>query len=153
MGEFVRESLPDPVAYFEAQGLKLDGRGKWRTTRCDFHDGSDSMRINTASGGWVCMSCGAKGGDLLSFHMQRHGLDFIDAAKGLGYWQEDGRPSAPQRPKPLPASAALQVLAFESLLTFTAAANIARGIQLTDIDRTRLNVAAQRINAISEAFA
>jgi hypothetical protein len=51
MGEYLRDNLPDPIAYFEGEGLKLDGRGKWRTTECRFHGGSDSMRVNTASGG------------------------------------------------------------------------------------------------------
>ena len=153
MGEFLRDNLPDPVSYFESEGLKLDGRGKWRTTECRFHGGSDSMRVNTVTGGWVCMACNAKGGDVLANFMAEHGLDFISAARLLGAWQEDDKPNKPHRPKPLPASQAIQVLAFESTLTAVAAGNIAHGIQLTDTDRARLLVAAQRINAISEAFA
>ena len=39
-------------------------------------------------GAFKCMTCGAKGGDLLAFHMRRHGLSFIDAAKALGAWGE-----------------------------------------------------------------
>jgi hypothetical protein len=152
MGEFIKDRLPDPVTFFEAEGLKLDGRGKWRTTECKFHDGSDSMRVNTTTGGWVCMSCGIKGGDVLAYHQAAHGLDFIDAAKALGAWQEDGKPNVAQRPKPLPAGDALRVLAFESLLAAVAAGNIANGIQLTDDDRARLMVAAQRITTIKEAF-
>ena len=153
MGKFVKDQLPDRVAYFEAEGLQLYGRGKWRTTSCSFHGGSDSMRINLASGGWCCMSCGAKGGDVLAYHMAAHGLDFIDAAKALGCWVDDGQPHRPQRPKPLPASQAIQVLQFESMLTYVAAGNIAHGVQLTDNDRARLLVASQRIQTISEAFA
>lgn len=153
MGKFVKDQLPDRVAYFEAEGLQLHGRGKWRTTSCSFHGGSDSMRINLASGGWCCMSCGAKGGDVLAYHMAAHGLDFIDAAKALGCWVDDGQPHRPQRPKPLPASQAIQVLQFESMLTYVAAGNIAHGVQLTDNDRARLLVASQRIQTISEAFA
>lgn len=150
---FIRENLPDTRSYFESEGLPLQGHGKWLTGRCDFHGGSDSMRVNTASGGWCCMACGASGGDVLAYHMQAHNLDFIDAAKALGAWQEDGKPARPHRPKPLPASQAIQVLAFESTLTAIAAGNIAHGIHLTDADRSRLYVAAQRINTISEAFA
>lgn len=154
MGEFIKDRLPEPLPYFEAEGLTLQGRGKWRTTSCNFHDGSDSMRINIASGAYVCMAgCGAKGGDVLGYHMAAHGLDFITAAKALGAWQDDGKPDRPHKPKPLPATAALQVLAFESTLTAIAAGNIAHGVQLTDIDRARLLVAHQRITAISEAFA
>ena len=154
MSNFQRENLPDPVTYFEAEGLKLDGRGKWRTTECKFHGGSDSMRVNTGTGSFICMAgCGAKGGDLLAYHMLAHGLDFVDAAKALGAWHDDGRASTPHRPKPLPASEAIQVLAFESTLTAIAAGNIANGVKLTDSDRARLYVAARRIQTIQGAFA
>jgi hypothetical protein len=152
MGNFIRENLPDAVSYFEAEGLKLDGKSKWRSGLCIFH-GGDSMRVNTATGGWVCMSCNAKGGDVLAYHMAAHGLDFITAAKALGAWQEDGKPDRPQRPKPLPASQAIQVLAFESTLVSVAAGNIAHGKPLADIDRARVYVAGRRIAVISEAFA
>lgn len=153
MGEFIKDRLPDPVAYFEAVGLKLSGKGEWRTGPCNFHGSTDSMRVNTASGCWVCMAgCGAKGGDVLAYHMAEHGLDFITAAKALGAWQDDGKPHRPQRPKPLPASQAISVLAFESTLTAVAAGNIAHGTTLTDKDRARLLVAARRINHISEIF-
>lgn len=152
---FNRDHLPDPLEYYEnSAGLKLMGRGPWRTTRCEFHGGSDSMRINTANGAWVCMSgCGARGGDVLAYHMAAHGMDFITAAKALGAWVDDGKPHCPQKPKPLPASQAIQVLAFESLLTAIAAGNIAHGVQLSDTDRSRLLVASQRIQTITGAFA
>ena len=153
MGNFLRENLPDPVSYFESEGLKLQGKGKWRTTSCSFHGGSDSMRINTATGAWVCMSCNAKGGDVLAHFIAEHGVDFVTAAKALRAWDDNGGPDKPHRPKPLPASQAIQVLAFESTLTAVAAGNIAHGVLLTDTDRARLRVAAKRINTISEAFA
>jgi hypothetical protein len=49
---FIRDNLPDAASYFEGQGLTLTGprSAKWRTTRCEFHGGSDSMRVNIASG-------------------------------------------------------------------------------------------------------
>ena len=152
MGEFLRDQLPDPISYFEAEGLKFQDKGKWRTTSCTFHGGSDSMRINTETGAWVCMACLTKGGDVLAYHIQAHGLDFIDAAKALGAWQDDGKPSQPQRPRPLPASAAIQVLAFESNLIAVAGGNIAHGVELTDDDRARVYLAAQRIATLNEAF-
>jgi len=154
MGEFLKDRLPDPVTYYEAEGLALQGRGKWRTTACNFHGGSDSLRINTETGGFVCMAaCGAKGGDVLAYHMAEHGLDFISAAKALGAWDDNGKPDKPHRPKPLPASHAIQALTFEATLAALCAGNIAHGVQLTDTDRARLYVAAQRITAIAEAFA
>ena len=151
---FDRNLLPDPVAYFEDQGLILAGprSTNWKTTECKFHDGSDSMRINTASGGWCCMSCGAKGGDVLSYHMQLHGLEFIGAAQQLGAWIDDGRPAQKHKPTPLPPRAALQVLAFESLLVAVAAGNVAHGTTLSEIDRSRVMAAAGRINRLAEAY-
>lgn len=148
---FIRENLPDTRAYFENEGLTLQGRGKWLTSACTFHGGSDSMRINTESGGWICMACGEKGGDVLAYHIASHGLCFIDAAKELGCWDDDGKP-AHTKPKPLPASQAIQVLKFESLLTYTAAMNIGHGVALTDNDRARLLVASQRIQTITGSY-
>lgn len=153
MGEFVRDHLPDPVTYFEAEGLTLEGRGPWRTTECRFHGGSDSMRINTVSGSWVCMACNAKGGDVLAHCMAEHGLDFISAAKALGAWKEDGKPDRQRKPKPIPAPDAIRLLAFESTLAAVAAGNLASGVALSDEDHQRLLTAARRIAHIAEVFA
>jgi len=151
---FDRNLLPEPVAYFENQGLVLAGprSAKWKTTACQFHDGSDSMRINVASGGWCCMSCDAKGGDVLSYEMQLHGTDFIDAAKQLGAWIDDDKEAPRQTPAPLPPRAALSVLAFESTLAAVAAGNVAHGVVLSDVDLARLLVAVNRINRIAEVY-
>jgi hypothetical protein len=128
------------------------GKGQWRTTGCKFHGGSDSMRVNLKTGGWICMSCGIKGGDVLAYHMAAHETDFVTAAKALGAWIDDGKPHTPQRPKALTASEALSALAFEATLTAVSAGNLANGFELTDIDRTRLFRACARINTISEVF-
>ena len=149
---FDRTRLPDAAAYFDAEGLKLTGTGKWKTTACAFHGGSDSMRINTATGAWVCMSCGEKGGDVLAHHIKCHRLDFITGAKALGAWIDDDKLQTPQKPKPLPPGAALQVLAFEAMLTAVAAANMAHSVTLTDHDKARLLTAASRIIRIAEAY-
>ena len=151
---FDRSLLPEPAAYFETQGLALTGprSAKWKTTGCKFHDGSDSMRINTASGYWQCMNCEVSGGDVLSYHMQVHGLDFIEAAKQLGAWIDDGKDAPRQTPAPLPPRAALSVLAFESIITAVAAGNVAHGVVLSDVDLARLLVAANRINRIAEVY-
>ena len=149
---FDRNHLPDPASYFEAEGLKLDGRGKWRTTVCKFHGGSDSMRINLASGGYCCMNCGEKGGDVLAYHMAAHGLEFVDAAKALGAWVDDGRPVQQHKPAPLPPRAALQVIGFEASLAAIAAANVAKGVALSAVDLSRLLTAANRITRLVEAY-
>lgn len=152
---FDRNLLPEPTTYFENQGLKLSGprSAKWKTTECRFHIGSDSMRINTVTGAWVCMAgCGARGGDVLAYHQAAHGMAFVEAAKALGAWVDDGKPHAPQKPAPLSPRAALSVLAFEATLAAVAAGNVAHGVKLSDVDRFRLMAAAGRINRLVEAY-
>ena len=82
---FARNLLPDPVRYFEGAGLRLIGRGRWRSALCPFHDDHNpSLRVNADTGAFRCMACGAKGGDVLAFHRQQHGLSFLQAARDLG---------------------------------------------------------------------
>ena len=150
---FNRDNLPDPADYFEGVGLVLKGPGKWKTTRCEFHNGSDSMRVNTATGAWVCMSCGFKGGDVLAYEMQSTGTEFIQAAKALGAWMDDGKPPTQAKPTALSPRAALGALAFETLLVAVAAGNVSKGIALSDDDRKRVMVAAGRIQHIAGDFA
>lgn len=86
---FNRASLPTPLAYYaNTEKLKLSGHGEWRSAICPFHaDKSPSLRVNVHRGSFRCMVCGAHGGDILAYHMQRHSLTFIDAAKSLGAWE------------------------------------------------------------------
>ena len=151
---FSRVLLPDPATYFEERGLKLSGprSAKWKSTSCVFHIGSDSMRINTVTGAWVCMACGKKGGDVLAYEMASTGAEFVDAAKSIGACVDDGKPQAQQKPTPLSPRAALSVIAFEATLTAVAAGNIAHGVALTELDRARLLKAANRINLLVEAY-
>ena len=150
-----RDLLPEPATYFENQGLKLSGprSAKWKTTECRFHGGSDSMRVNTSTGAWVCMNCDEKGGDVLAYEIASSGMEFVDACKALGAWVDDGKPQTQQKPTPLSPRAALSVLAFEATLTAVAAGNIAQGGNLTEADRARLRRAVGRINKIAEVFA
>ena len=151
---FNRDLLPDAASYFEAQGLKLAGprNAKWKTTACQFHGGSDSMRINTQSGGWCCMSCGESGGDVLAYSMKLNGLEFVEAAKQLGAWVDDGKPQRPQKPTALPPRAALEVMALECFRVAVIAGNLAKGVILSEADRARLMVAVGRINCIARDF-
>ena len=151
MGYFVRNHLPDALSYFEAEGLALTGRGKWRTTRCSFHGGGDCMRVNVETGAWVCMNCGIKGGDVLAYHMQAHDLDFVDAARALGAYVDDGQPHRGfVKVTTVSPKAALGVLEFEALLVAVAAGNMAQGLPLTDADRARVMQAAARIGFIAQ---
>jgi hypothetical protein len=83
-----RDLLPRPADYYSAEGIKLLGSSGWRDALCPFHkDTTPSMRVFFQTGAFRCMVCGAHGGDVLAFHMRRHGLRFIDAAKALGAWE------------------------------------------------------------------
>lgn len=153
---FEKDRLPDPVSYYEAQGLTLQRGGKWRTTRCEFHGGSDSMRINRETGAFVCMAgCGARGGDVLAYQMAAHGQDFVSAAKALGAWVDDPKDkSRPRRrPLPFPARDALEVLASEANLLAIVAANVTQGVGFYEEDVQRIVQAASRIKTIQEMCA
>lgn len=147
---FNRDALPDPEGYYGGQGLTFrERRGKWRTAACTFHQSSDSMRVNLHTGAFVCMAgCGARGGDVLAYHMAAHGLGFVSAAKELGAWVEDGKPAL-TRPAPFSARDALDVLRAEAVLVAVAAGNLAHGVALTDGDRARLQKAAARVQMIA----
>lgn len=151
---FDRRNLPEPVGYYEAAGLVFrERKGKWRTTRCEFHGGSDSMRVNTDSGAFACMACGASGGDVLSYEMQATGAEFIDACKALGAWTDDGQPAVQHKPTPLSPRAALQAIAFEVTLVAIEASRIASGIVPSEADKARVLAASNRITRIMEVFA
>ena len=151
---FDRRNLPEPVGYYEAAGLVFrERKGKWRTTRCEFHGGSDSMRVNTDSGAFACMACGASGGDVLSYEMQATGAEFIDACKALGCWVDDGQPAVQHKPTPLSPRAALQAIAFEVTLVAIEASRIASGIVPSEADKARVLAASNRITRIMEVFA
>jgi hypothetical protein len=146
MGEFIRNRLPDPVSYFEGEGLPLVGRAKWRTTRCEFHGGSDSMRVNTESGGWICMSCGTKGKDVLSHHMQARGLDFVAAARALDvYVDDDKHHRGPTKALPLSYKDALDLLNEDALITWIVALDEAAGKPVSEAHRAARADAVRRI--------
>lgn len=149
---FDRERLPDPVSYFEGQGLKLPGGKAWVSTECKFHGGRQTMRIHRPSGSWKCMSCEEGGGDVLAYHMKVHGLEFVQAAKDLGAWVNDGKPEIQRKPTALSPLRAIQVLATESNLIAIAGHNVHNGVLLTEDDLHRVRVAARRIDQIHKDF-
>lgn len=144
-----REALPSIEDYCESHGLPLDGRGKWRTGPCRVHGGSDSLRCNTESNGWVCMSCGASGGDALALHQAITGLDFVDAAKGLGAWIDDGKPG-PSRPAPFSARDALAVLKTDLLFITIVIGDVRRGVIPAEADWQAFTQAAGRVIRVAE---
>ncbi len=87
---FKRNLLPSVADYFKSRGLKLTGGGEWKNARCPFHnDTKPSLRVRLDTGGFCCMVCGARGGDVLAFHMKITGLPFAHAARDLGAWEPE----------------------------------------------------------------
>ncbi len=85
---FKRALLPSPSAYFKSRGWKLTGGGEWKNALCPFHnDTKPSLRVRLDTGGFCCMACGARGGDVLAMHMKLTGLPFKHAAQDLGAWE------------------------------------------------------------------
>ena len=83
-----RDLLPTTAAFYQQEGVKLLGAGGWRDALCPFHkDTNPSMRVFFETGAFRCMTCGAHGGDVVAFHMLRHGVGFVAAAKSLGAWE------------------------------------------------------------------
>ena len=88
---FNRSGLPKPLDYYRQQfsKLRINKSSDWMKVNCCFHeDHNPSLSIHLKSGGFKCFSCGAKGGDVLAFHMQRYGLTFIAAVTALEAWYE-----------------------------------------------------------------
>ena len=125
-------------------------RSKWKTTDCSFH-GGNSMRINVASGAWVCMNCGEKGGDVLAYEIKTTGNDFVEAAKALGAWTNDGKPSN-YKPLPISARQMLEVIAFEVQIVAIISSDVRKGIAICEADYARLIEAAGRIGRVAEQF-
>ena len=151
---FDRNLLPDPVSYYESQGLILKGPSSslWKTTSCNFHVGSDSMRINSGNGAWRCMNCGESGGDVLAYEIKAYCKEFVQAAKDLGCWVDDGRPKPNYKPKTLSPIMALSVMKFEVTLVILVACSISYDLNLPEEDRARLIVAANRIVVLAEEY-
>ena len=151
MGTYARERLPDVIGYLDLEGVPLKGPGKWKTGPCHFHGGSDSLRVNVQSGGWVCMACGAKGGDVIAYAMQRHEIGFVEAAQLLGCWADDGKPcTAPTKPATLPARDALSLAAREMRIGFVVMSDMQKGRFLSDEDWHRFIEAARRVEMLAE---
>jgi hypothetical protein len=153
MGEVIRDRLPGAITYFELEGVPLKGHGRWKTGPCHFHGSSDSLRVNVQSGGWCCMNCGAKGGDVLAYAMQRHGLGFVDAARALGAYIDDNKPHrGPAKAATLSARDAMQLVAFELNVAVIVNSDIRAGVIPSDTDWQRFIAAAGRIDAIAQEY-
>lgn len=74
--------------YMREQGLHRFGcrSGKWAVAGlCPFHDdgSAGSFKVNLESGAYKCFSCGATGGDIISFTQTRCDISFKEAMEKL----------------------------------------------------------------------
>ncbi|MCB1762187.1 MAG: hypothetical protein KDI27_03485 [Gammaproteobacteria bacterium] len=84
----VLKAAVSPVAYYPPRLPTMPPpkqRGWVDGGLCPFHEDRNrgSFRINLESGSYCCFSCGAKGGDIIDFHQQFHGLSFVEAVNDL----------------------------------------------------------------------
>tara|TARA_R110002126_G_scaffold13118_7_gene57238 strand:- start:143495 stop:143803 length:309 start_codon:yes stop_codon:yes gene_type:complete len=86
----VKKAVPPELfysTYLEGDFGKHTGGG-WHAWSglCPFHDDkrAGSLVVNKVTGAYKCFSCGAGGGDILDFMMQKSGLPFSEVLKTLG---------------------------------------------------------------------
>jgi hypothetical protein len=85
-GNFDRALLPPPRSFYQRELAKLRRSSQdWAKALCCFHHDHDpSLSVNLCTGGFLCFSCGARGGDLIDFVRLRDGVGFLAAARSLG---------------------------------------------------------------------
>jgi len=92
MSRFRPELLPLPRIFYQSEiaSLTRPNRKGWALGNCPFHKSKSrrSFGANLDSGAFFCHGCHAKG-DIISFVMQRDGLDFKNACKSFGAWESD----------------------------------------------------------------
>lgn len=82
-----KSKLPSPLEYYQNEFDGLNTKHEWATVNCCFHDDNNpSLNINLIHGHFRCFSCGAKGGDLISFHQLKYDLSFIEAVNHFDAW-------------------------------------------------------------------
>jgi len=83
---FDRTLLPNPHAYY-GQYFPLKGSKSKALVKCCFHhDKTASLSLDLLSGRFNCLGCGVHGGDVVDFHQQKTGLNFVESCKDLGAW-------------------------------------------------------------------
>ena len=96
------------------------------------------------------MSCGAKGGNVLDHYMQRHGAEFVDAARALGAWKEGDTPAKPRRPGTLSARDGLELLYADAMLMFVVGSDIGQNRTPSEADLQAVARAARRVLVVYE---
>lgn len=121
-------------------GVRRTGKDRWMS-RCPAHgDKGPSLSIRELDDGRVLLHCFAS----CSVH---------EVLSAVGMTVEDlfpdrinGQGSKGER-RPFPAADVLRAISFEATVVAIAASVVARGEALSEVDRWRLLLAAQRINA------
>lgn len=86
--EIIKRSISPYDFYMKEQNLSsFNTRSRlWVVAGlCPFHDDDSpgSFFVNRENGAFKCFSCDAKGGDIISFVMQKYDLSFRDALELL----------------------------------------------------------------------
>jgi DNA primase len=85
---FILKSRIHPMDFYQQDGqeIKTSRNNKWKEGgRCPFHEDrkAGSFRINSENGAFKCFSCGASGGDIISYTEQKYDLTFVEACRKL----------------------------------------------------------------------
>ena len=137
-------SRPIDLVLARLDNPRPSGRNRWRCVCPSCGGNKSALSVGIGDDDAVLLRCW-KGCDAAavvgSLGLQLHEL-FPPKLSGHG--------SAPMRRRGmLTAGQAMEVTAFECLLVWTAASNLANGHALTNDDRDRLGVAAQRIQSLA----
>ncbi len=122
------------------EGVRQQGRGRRWLARCPAHaDKTPSLSLRELDDARLLVHCFA-------------GCDVEAVVAAVGLTLADLMPPRPIEQtkgerRPFPAADVLRALADEAQLVAVAAANIGAGVPLSDQDRARLLLAAERINA------
>jgi len=122
-------------------GVKETTPGKW-IARCPAHkDRSPSLAISEQADGRVLLYCHAlcRWEEVLSAVGLGASALFPDKPKGGAFVRNERRPYN--------AIDVLRCVEFETLVVAVAASNVGHGVALTEIDRARLLIAAQRLQS------
>ena len=122
------------------EGIKQTGAGRW-LARCPAHDDKHaSLNIRELDDGRVLVHDFA--GCAVESVLSAVGLTFEDLYPPRAI----AHACKPER-RPFPAADVLRAIGFETTLVSIAAADLSRGVPLTEHDRERLIVAHSRISA------
>jgi phage/plasmid primase-like uncharacterized protein len=85
-----KSRLPAARDYYAPLKPRRANSEGWAMARCVFHDDHNpSLSLNIKTGAFRCLACGVGGGDVLAFHMRKHSMSFIEAARDLGAIRDD----------------------------------------------------------------